>query len=242
MNDENVFARCEQKYLLTPSRYEALLKVMAGRTHPDLFSDYTVESIYYDTPDFAMLRASAERPYYKEKLRLRSYGVQCGTDTVYAELKKKCGGIVYKRRVPLPLDEAVEYFTSRRLNCPRTQILREIDALLREGPVEPKVLIAYERKALVGNEDAGLRITFDTDLRYRTGGLSFLSRGGESSLTEDPSAVLMEVKLTNAMPLWMARALSMIGAYPSSFSKAGTWYRKRLCENRAMLKGDLTCA
>ena len=59
-----------------------------------------------DTPDHRLIRSSLEKPVYKEKLRLRSYGVPQSDTTVFAELKKKYKGIVYKRRIGMPRHEA----------------------------------------------------------------------------------------------------------------------------------------
>ena len=65
----------------------------------DAFGSYTICNIYYDTPDWRLIRASLEKPAYKEKLRVRSYGVPTETDRVFVELKKKFDGVVYKRRI-----------------------------------------------------------------------------------------------------------------------------------------------
>ena len=45
--------------------------------------------LYYDTPDYNLIRQSIEKPKYKEKLRLRSYGVPAKEDQVFLEIKKK---------------------------------------------------------------------------------------------------------------------------------------------------------
>lgn len=245
MSEETVFARSEQKYLLTRAQYEALLGVLAARAHPDAYSLYTVLSIYYDTADFAMLRAAMDHPYYREKLRLRSYGVPGPADTAFVEVKKKCGGIVYKRREAMPLREAECYLAARQLLRPRTQILSEIDVLLARAPVEPKVMIAYDRRAFAANEDEALRITFDTGLRWRDTDLALAAGDRGTPLAGAPQA-LLELKLHNAMPLWLAHTLSQIGAVPTSFSKVGTWYaaRRRAAFQPILSakKGVLTCA
>ena len=63
---------------------------------PDAFAHSSISNLYYDTPDFRMVRRSLEKPMYKEKLRLRSYGTPENTSTVFPEIKKKAMGIVYK--------------------------------------------------------------------------------------------------------------------------------------------------
>ncbi|MFQ9127228.1 MAG: VTC domain-containing protein [Butyricicoccaceae bacterium] len=54
-------------------QYDRLAKVFAPRMERDRFSESTISNIYYDTPDFRLIRRSLDRPAYKEKLRLRTY-------------------------------------------------------------------------------------------------------------------------------------------------------------------------
>ena len=49
---------------------------------------------------------------------------------------------------------------------------------------------------------------------------------GEQLLS--PGERLMEIKISNAMPLWLAEALSGCGIYPTSFSKYGKAYETLL--------------
>ena len=96
------FERVERKYFLTPQQQTALLSSVGERLVPDAYGRYTVTNLYYDTADWALIRASLEKPVYKEKLRARCYGVPRDGDSVFLELKKKFDGVVYKRRISLP--------------------------------------------------------------------------------------------------------------------------------------------
>lgn len=89
------FERCEKKYFLTPLQQEFLLCRMSA----DRYGKYKICNIYYDTDDWRLIRASIEKPVYKEKLRVRSYGVPDEGGSVFVELKKKYDGVVYKRRI-----------------------------------------------------------------------------------------------------------------------------------------------
>lgn len=73
----------------------------------DAYGAYTICNIYYDTGDWRLICKSLEKPVYKEKLRVRSYGVPTGDDKVFVELKKKYDGMVYKRRVAMTAGTAV---------------------------------------------------------------------------------------------------------------------------------------
>ena len=50
---------------------------------------YSISNIYYDTDDNRLIRSSIEKPVYKEKLRMRSYGTPNAHDKVFLEIKKK---------------------------------------------------------------------------------------------------------------------------------------------------------
>ena len=101
-NYQAVFKRKELKYLLTETQLAALRPVLFSHTVPDAFAHSSILNLYYDTPDFRMIRRSQEKPAYKEKLRLRSYGVPQEQTPVFPEIKKKAEGIVYKRPAGMP--------------------------------------------------------------------------------------------------------------------------------------------
>ena len=101
-----IFKRVEKKYLLTEAQYNRLLNRIGQHLRPDEHGRSTVMSLYLDTPDRRIIRSSIEAVDYKEKLRLRCYGTATPDSTVFLELKKKFGGVVYKRRAAMRLTEA----------------------------------------------------------------------------------------------------------------------------------------
>lgn len=124
---------------------------------PDAFAHSSISNLYYDTPDFRMVRRSLEKPMYKEKLRLRSYGTPENTSTVFPEIKKKAMGIVYKRRISLPYQEAVSFLSGQQIAstdmCDGTtrQILHELDWMLASYEnLSPRVFLSYERDSYKG--------------------------------------------------------------------------------------------
>ncbi len=104
---QSCFERYEKKYMLTPAQLRVMLTGMKAHMVPDQYGKYTICNIYYDTPDWRLIRASLEKPVYKEKLRVRSYGVAAPDGKAFVEIKKKFDGVVYKRRItaPAPLVE-----------------------------------------------------------------------------------------------------------------------------------------
>lgn len=108
-----VFKRKEVKYLLAEAQLFALRPALEAHMEPDDFAHSSIYNLYYDTPDFRLIRRSLEKPAYKEKLRLRSYGVPNEETQVFPEIKKKARGIVYKRRVCMPYGDALRYLSRR---------------------------------------------------------------------------------------------------------------------------------
>lgn len=221
---QHCFQRYEKKYLLTEKQYRAVLSGMEPYMRPDAHPRYTISNIYYDTACDDLIRASLEKPVYKEKLRVRSYGVPGDRDTVFVELKKKFDGVVYKRRITMEMQAAERYLSgAQRGNG--SQISREIDYFLRLYRPQPKAFIAYDREAYAGAADSELRVTFDTALRVRGNDLD-LRFGDHGVPLLDGAFRLMEIKIPGAAPLWLARLLSENAVFPASFSKYGEYYKR----------------
>lgn len=235
-NYQAVFKRKEIKYLLSREKRNALLPILEAHMEPDAFAHSSISNLYYDTPDFRMVRRSLEKPMYKEKLRLRSYGTPENTSTVFPEIKKKAMGIVYKRRISLPYQEAVSFLSGQQIAstdmCDGTtrQILHELDWMLASYEnLSPRVFLSYERDSYKEISDPSLRLTLDQDILFRTDRLD-LREGAFGEAILLPDQTLMEVKISNAAPLWLAQALSEIGIFPVSFSKYGRAY-ERICRD-----------
>ena len=221
-----VFKRNEKKYLLTLTQYEELMLKLKPYMQVDNYGLSLISNIYYDTKNFDLIRRSTEKPVYKEKLRLRSYGVPENDSTVFIEIKKKYNGTVYKRRISLSLKDAVDYLNNGIKPKGDSQILREIDYFISFHKPEAKVYLSYKRIAMFGISDNRLRITFDSDILSRDYDLD-LSKGpyGKSLLPEN--CRLMEIKIAGAMPLWLVKALDELEIKPISFSKYGTVYKNQ---------------
>ena len=238
------FKRYEKKYMLTPDQLEKILAGMEGCMRADEFGHYTIGNIYYDTDDFQLIRASLEKPVYKEKLRMRSYGVPRNQDEVFVELKKKYDSVVYKRRTVMYAADAVSYIHDGIVPEREDQICREIDWFMRSYRPAPKVYIAYDRAAFAGLENPDLRITFDTNLRWRDRELD-LRAGDYGEPLLSPGRILMEIKIPGTAPVWLAHLLSETGAFHTSFSKYGAWYTQNILGRglpEMIRKGERVCA
>ncbi len=72
---KKVFQRKETKYLLTKEQFPAFLGELQQKMAIDEYGQHTIMSLYYDTQDDRFIRHSMDKPKYKEKFRVRSYGV-----------------------------------------------------------------------------------------------------------------------------------------------------------------------
>lgn len=224
MENQMIFKRYELKYLMRKSTRDALARGMEPYMVPDRFSHSSIRNIYYDTPNYRLIRESLDKPVYKEKLRVRSYGRAGQEDQVFVELKKKYESVVYKRRLEMPQAQALEAM----LGCaplPETQIGHEIRATLDfYQELIPRVFLSYERDAYHAL-DTDFRLTFDESIRYRQEELTLDSDTWGAPLL-DNDTVLMELKVSDSVPLWMVSLLSRLRIQKTTFSKYGAAYRQ----------------
>jgi len=230
-----VFNRYEHKYMLDRQTFEKVIRVldehMIMDSHNKDHTPYTISNIYYDTYDDYLIRTSLSRPKYREKLRLRSYGVPDMDSTVFLEIKKKFDGIVNKRRTKLKLAEAYSFVASGIAPEPKdymnTQVLHELEYFLKVYDVSPKLYLAYDRIAYFERNNNDLRISFDMNIRSRRYDLA-LEKGdyGEKLLRDD--VFLMEIKTSLAKPLWLTHMLADFDIKRKRFSKYGTEFKNMI--------------
>ena len=235
MKDQMIFKRYEMKYMLNRMQFEELKEEMEQYMIADEHGKSTICSLYFDTPTFLLIRRSLEKPVYKEKLRLRSYGVADADTIVFVELKKKYDSVVYKRRVGMTEWDAERYLLQHE-QVMDTQITREIDyCMTNYEKLAPSILLSYEREAYYGKGDHDFRVTFDQNILWRDYDLS-LCKGiyGRPLLSEDQ--VLMEVKTAGGIPMWMVKFMSERRIYKTSFSKYGMSYTQKITKQMKPMK------
>ena len=222
-----VMKRYERKYLLSAEQTEYLVKRLEGHMKLDQYGRTSIASLYYDTPNYRLIRASVEKPPFKEKIRLRSYGLATLESPVFLELKRKAYGIVYKRRVQSTIPLVDKFFAGSGDICAPGQINREI-TYFRDyyQTLVPACLIIYDREAYF--EPGGdLRLTIDYNPRYRTDHLD-LTYSMDGLPLRPPGHTILEVKVQEAMPLWLTHILDEGKIYKNSFSKYGEAFRQQL--------------
>ncbi|MBR3739854.1 MAG: polyphosphate polymerase domain-containing protein [Clostridia bacterium] len=226
-----VMKRYELKYLLDGAQTDFLVKKLEGHMKLDQYGRTSIASLYYDTPNYQLIRTSVEKPPFKEKIRLRSYGLATRESPVFLELKRKAYGIVYKRRVQTTIPLVEKFFAGSGDICAPGQINREI-TYFRDyyQTLVPACLIIYDREAFF--EPGGdLRLTIDYNPRYRTDHLD-LTYSMDGLPLRPPGHTILEIKVQEAMPLWLTHILDEGQIYKNSFSKYGEAFRQQLLNAR----------
>jgi hypothetical protein len=233
------FQRYELKYMLTRQQKEHILQAMTPYMALDRYGRSTIRNIYFDTENFRLIRRSIERPVYKEKLRLRSY-TQAKADTpVFVELKKKYRSVVYKRRLDLPEQQAMDCLCTGAPLPVQSQIASEIDYFLHYyQTLRPAVFLSYEREAYYPLDRGDFRVTFDHNILYRRNELSLCAGVWGNPLLQNDQ-VLMEIKTSGGIPLWMTQVLTREHIHKTSYSKYGSAYEQIL---QSQQKGELRYA
>ena len=241
MTKEQTFKRMEIKYLLNDIQYHSLLQELLKIAEMDEYGKSRINNIYFDTPQFQIIRTSLEKPVYKEKLRLRTYGDTVDTTNAFIEIKKKYRGIVYKRRISAEYSAAIRYLmldrrdTVERVNnaeeiIPRSQVREEIDDFLQMySGIRPAMIIGYDRIAMAGIEDKDFRVTFDTNITWRTNDID-LRKGTDGRQILAPGQHLMEIKIPDSFPMELAQKMSELGIFPVSISKYGRAYNDMITQ------------
>ena len=237
---EESFARVETKYLLTAGQAAALEEglLRQGFRRAD-FGSPRIQSLYYDTAEYSLIRASLERPGYKEKLRLRAYGEPGTVARAYPEIKKKYRGVVYKRRTEMPVGEAMACLASGVLPEEAGQVGREIGWMLQRYSLRPASLISYDRDAWFSDREPDVRVTFDRNLRFRNWELN-LNSCSPGILLLPQEQRLLEIKTGRFLPLWLTGLLRDVNACRTHFSKYGIAYQRYIKPETEKQEGDVS--
>lgn len=216
--------RIEYKYLLPNALISKVRSEILPHVEPDLppgdgmSSEYTVRSVYFDTPRFDCYEEKVDGLKMRNKFRVRGYGRGGQKSVVFLEIKRKCEAFIQKHRAPLSHDDLDEFLATRDVDRfirsssgrAKEDALRFLYHYCRHG-LKPSVLVVYDREAFKGRFDPSLRITFDKNVR----GAMFPS---VKELFDDhrlktamPNSCIFEVKFFRyALPSWVR---SLIARY-----------------------------
>lgn len=221
------FKRYEKKYLVTREQFHQFVERCGDRLIPDEYGCYSIRNLYYDNDYYELIRASISKPFYKEKFRVRSYGNPKNGSVTFAEIKKKCDGIVYKRRISGTYDEIMSFLAGQDIPDKAPVSCQEIRQFFKRYQPIPKVYISYDRNAYVLKENPSIRLTFDQNIAWRTNDLDLQTETETHPLT-DSEQMIFELKTDSGIPMWLSNLLSNLNIFPGSFSKYGTCYTNYL--------------
>jgi hypothetical protein len=210
------FRRYELKYPIGPAQIERVRRMTAPFTRPDDFAcsrpgcQYTVRSIYFDTPNLRFYHEKDAGLNLRKKLRIRTYDQHDERSVASVEIKRKVGVIILKERILLPFDVGLRMVNEGRAALEglelqpggRDSLLRfmHMVEMLR---LEPAVLITYEREAYVGRENSRERLTIDKYVRSiaRPRADEWHAENGYRYLSD--RVQILELKFDGLMPRWM---------------------------------------
>ena len=230
---KHTFERREKKMLIDNSAVDDFVNDILEYMTPDEYNvggePYMISNIYFDDDGDNVIRHSVSKPLFKEKLRIRSYGVPDKDTKVYIEIKRKLKGVGTKRRAKLPLWQLNEYLETGKhpedIKYINEQVLCEVDYYRSTYNVYPKVYISYMRNAYFGKDNKKLRLTLDRDITVRRYDLD-LSLGSYGDKLLPEGKALLEIKFEGAVPLWFARVMSKYSLNFLSYSKYGTEFKQ----------------
>ncbi len=211
------FNRFELKYLITLQEAERFRHALRAYLLPDDNGEtqgcYELSSLYYDSPDLRCYWEKVDGLKFRRKLRIRLYGDRVPDDDtiVYVEIKQRVDRVTQKRRVALPLCQALRFCDDREMPPFDPQdrlVIEEIQAFLWHYNLHPTCLVRYNRQALIGSAyDIGLRVTFDTAMSYQT--LPLDLRGRACGMAMFPGGwTIMEIKVNERIPYWLTELVA----------------------------------
>lgn len=175
--------RYERKYLVPNYQLAALRERVLTFVKPDkyalydhnIFPEYTVRSIYFDTPSLSSLFDKNEGYKDRKKLRVRGYNNQNEHSKVFLEIKRKNGDRIFKNRSLIPfksLNKILEFGLGEKITENLDKSNQKEDAIkflyqMNRYHQTPVNLVVYEREPYYGKFDKGTRITFDKNIRSK---------------------------------------------------------------------------
>ena len=219
------FNRYELKYVISHQQADDVMVDLADHLVPDPNNNgngnnhYTVTSLYYDTADYKAYWDKVEGHCFRRKLRVRVYNDQAvsSEDNCFVEIKQRNNKVLQKKRIYVPycaataLCELGEFSESMPVLSDVDQaVAHEVQYLTQALKLQPACIVSYDRTAYNGHEqDVGLRITFDTNLKCRTHALSLLKHEtAENHFFLPPDWCILEVKVNQRVPYWLSEVLS----------------------------------
>lgn len=232
-----ILERYELKYLIPLDLVEPISQYVEMYCEMDYYSQiepdhfYVINSLYFDSDDFKIFNYKQLSQANRFNLRIRSYG-RNPTVPYFFEVKKKKNDIIRKIRTKV-FEPDLNIFMNQVLEG-AVDITEKSQAAINEFlywhyllQVQPKVLTQYRRKAYLSTVDDYARVTFDRDMRFHAESnwnvipneqmLQHYDHGDVFKDTQ--SLVILELKSTTKVPLWIIDLIKYFNLRRESVSK-----------------------
>jgi hypothetical protein len=215
--------RQEYKYFIHNADVYKLSTILNSLMKLDEYADsktkeYTVSSLYFETPNDDDLNEKLDGILIREKHRIRFYNYS--KSTIKLETKKRNGTVISKDSVQIGVTNAVDlgngcYNPSAFDN----ELAKLIAIKLKSNSYKPRVIVEYDREAYY-LPYGDIRITFDKNLRtYNTHTNLFeLNNFAKSPVFLNNNQIL-EIKFSVKLPSYLTDVLETIPSIRSSISK-----------------------
>ena len=218
--------RYELKYVITETQADAIREAIAPFCDRDPHAarmpggQYTITSLYCDSPTLTFYNDKEEKSFTRFKLRVRTYGV-LSDGPIFFEVKRKHGDIVAKSRVRVDRESWVDLVTH-----PRAE-MGDFSITQLRWQARPVLLARYEREPFMSQIDDYARVTFDRNITYqRCRHWDLLGDVNDWKFTDTPQftggirqALVLELKCTQAVPTWMLSIIRRFNLERSGYSK-----------------------
>lgn len=213
------FNRFELKYLLSMEQTHELKQQIEAYMLPDQYAwdsgDYVISSLYYDSPDLQCYWEKIDGLKFRKKLRVRIYESEeniTEDSMVFVEVKQRYDKTIQKRRVAIPYRDAMTLCDERHFPDEYDEkdrpVMEEVLGMIEERNLQPTLITSYFRRAYTGTDyDKGLRITFDTNIRYRINDLDLTSKQLGRYIVS-PDRAILEIKTNEKVPYWLTEIIA----------------------------------
>ncbi|SHE23403.1 hypothetical protein BPUTEOMOX_863 [methanotrophic endosymbiont of Bathymodiolus puteoserpentis (Logatchev)] len=241
----SILERYELKYLIPWEYVEPITDFLSLYCSLDYYSEkatddnnfYKVTSLYFDTPNYELLRQRIEGKATRFNMRVRAYGD--GEKAPYfLEIKNRIGisGVVKKYRAIANEEQWPSIMTDPSFRPSETDSSAEKankELFLRLAisyAIEPKILTKYQRRAFFSVVDQYARVTMDVNMQYRReheyninssyGMTNYDNETIYANNTHSEASVILELKCNvGEVPYWILDLIKLFNLTQVGFSK-----------------------
>lgn len=207
--------RLEMKFLVKAAQASRLRASLAEHlTDGKPGRSYRITNLYYDSPGFDCFNNWEQGLQSRRKLRIRRYDEAPREPAIFLEIKHTLNGRNSKRRIRMSLPEALATADGQLRKPAHGHIDREIRQMIDSLETQRACLLSYSRQAFTASFNStgsALRVTFDSEVRYRFAALEAYPGVAADSLLLPPGTEVLEVKTPDACPAWLADLIAETG-------------------------------